>query len=168
MVATSVGTGKFSVSIGKTPFTTLDQSFSVKVSGGAIGAGGWVGVGVTEGVGVGVCSGDGDGEGVGVGVTTGVGFLITTPLFQTSFVPDLMQVNFFPPEVAVDPALVHLAPALGAAALSGVASDRSSATVMTRRNFFGIVMVSSLCPHKIGSLTACFLQQSVHLCHLFQ
>ena len=71
------------------------------------------GAGVGVGVGVGV--GDGEGEGVGVGDTTGNGFLITTPLFQTSFVPDLMQVNFFPPAFAVAPALVHLAPALTAA-----------------------------------------------------
>ena len=48
-----------------------------------------------------------------------------TPLFQTSFVPDLMQVNFFPDAVAVDPAFVHFVPALGAAALSGVAKVRS-------------------------------------------
>jgi hypothetical protein len=53
---------------------------------------------------------------VGVGVATGEGFLIATPLFQTSFVPDLMQVNFFPLAVAVVPALLHLAPALGVAA----------------------------------------------------
>jgi hypothetical protein len=43
-------------------------------------------------------------------------FLMTTPLFQTSFVPDLMQVNFLPEAVEVDPAFVHLAPALGVAA----------------------------------------------------
>jgi len=30
-------------------------------------------------------------------------------------VPDLMQVNFFPDAVVVDPAFVHLAPALTAA-----------------------------------------------------
>jgi hypothetical protein len=36
-------------------------------------------------------------------------------LFQTSFVPDLMQVNFFPPETEVAPTFVHLAPALTAA-----------------------------------------------------
>jgi hypothetical protein len=42
--------------------------------------------------------------------------LIATPLFQTSFDPDLMQVNFLPEAVAVAPALVHLAPALGVAA----------------------------------------------------
>jgi hypothetical protein len=54
------------------------------------------------------------GEGVGEGV--GVGFFTATPLFQTSFFPDLTHVNFLPAAVAVDPALVHLAPALGAAA----------------------------------------------------
>ena len=30
--------------------------------------------------------------GVGVGVTAGVGVTIMTPLFQTNFLPDLMQV----------------------------------------------------------------------------
>ncbi len=52
-------------------------------------------------------------------MTVGVGFgaatLIATPLFHTSFVPDLMHVNFLPDAVAVDPALVHLAPAFTAA-----------------------------------------------------
>jgi hypothetical protein len=76
--------------------------------------------GLTVGVGVGV----GTGVGVGVGSTglnTGLGdgfaaALIVTPLFQTSFVPDFIHVNFLPDAVAVVPALVHLAPALGAAA----------------------------------------------------
>jgi hypothetical protein len=76
--------------------------------------------GLTVGVGVGV----GTGVGVGVGSTglnTGFGdvfgaALIATPLFQTSFVPDLIHVNFLPDAVAVVPALVHFAPALGAAA----------------------------------------------------
>ncbi len=75
-----------------------------------------VGVGDGDGEGVGIEVGSGVGVGVGVGVATGVGFLIRTPLFQTSFAPDLMQVNFFPPEVAVDPTLVHFVPALGVAA----------------------------------------------------
>jgi hypothetical protein len=56
---------------------------------------------VGVGVGVGVGSGVGDGEGVGVGVTTGVGFLITTPLFQTSFLPDFTQVYLVPLVVLV-------------------------------------------------------------------
>jgi hypothetical protein len=63
---------------------------------------------------------EGVGEGVGVGssgLKTGLsdGFgaaLIATPLFHTSRVPDLMQVNFLPPVVAVDPAFAHFAPAL--------------------------------------------------------
>ena len=82
------------------------------------------GLGVEVGVEVGVGVGVGVGEGVGVGVATGAGFLIATPLFQTSFVPDLMQVNFFPDAVAVDPAFVHFDPAFGAAAWSGVARVR--------------------------------------------
>ena len=48
--------------------------------------GGGVGVGVGDGVGVGV----GVGDGVGVGV--GVGDANLTPLLQTNFFPDLMQV----------------------------------------------------------------------------
>jgi hypothetical protein len=80
--------------------------------------------GLTLGVGVGVAVGLGVGVAVGVGSTglktgLGVGFgaaLTATPLFQTSFAPDLTQVNFFPEAVAVVPALVHFAPALGAAA----------------------------------------------------
>ena len=101
-----------------------------------IGAGVGVGVGVCVGVEVGVGSGVGDGEGVGVGVgdTTGAGFLIATPLFQTSFVPDLTQVNFFPPAVAVAPALVHLAPALTAAFEGAVIKERESITERRIRN----------------------------------
>jgi hypothetical protein len=79
-----------------------------------------IGAGVGVGVGVGVGNGSGVGVGVGVGVATGDGFgaaaLIVTPLFHTSFFPDLTQVNFFPEAVAVIPALVHFAPALGVAA----------------------------------------------------
>jgi len=81
--------------------------------------------GVGKGVGVDVEVGDASGVGVGVGSTglnTGLGdgfgaaALIITPLFHTSFFPDLMQVNFLPDAVAVAPALGHLAPALGVAA----------------------------------------------------
>ena len=84
------------------------RSFSV-----GVGVGLGVGVGVVVGAGVG--SGVGDEEGAGVGVATGKGFLIATPLFHTSFFPDLMQVNFLPEAVAEAPTLVHLAPALTAA-----------------------------------------------------
>ncbi len=85
-------------------------------TGVGVGVGVGAGVGVGVGVGVGIGSGIRIGEGVGVGVVTDDGFLTTTPLFQTSFVPDLIQVNFFPLTVAVVPALLHLAPALGVAA----------------------------------------------------
>ena len=55
--------------------------------------------------------------GLNTGLGDGFGAALTgTPLFQTSLFPDLMQVNFFPAVVAVVPALVHLAPALGVAA----------------------------------------------------
>jgi hypothetical protein len=61
-----------------------------------------------------------------VGVEASTGFaaaLIVTPLFQTSFAPDLTQVNFLPLAVAVDPALVHFAPALTAANEGAVISE---------------------------------------------
>jgi hypothetical protein len=73
-----------------------------------------VGVGVIVEVGVGVGDDCAAGEVVGNGL--GAAALIATPLFHTSFVPDLMQVYFIPDAVAVAPAFVHLAPAFGAAA----------------------------------------------------
>jgi hypothetical protein len=75
------------------------------------------GVGVGEAVGVGVGS-----DGLKTGFRDGFGAaLIVTPLFQTSFFPDLTHVNFLLAAVAVAPALVHFVPALGVAAWSGVA-----------------------------------------------
>jgi len=77
-----------------------------------------VGLGVGEGVGVGV----GVGIGVGVGELNGVGegvelaFLTTTPLLQTNFFPDLIQVNFFPLEVFEIPCFEQIDPALGGVA----------------------------------------------------
>jgi hypothetical protein len=65
---------------------------------------------VAEGVGTGLEVGDDS----GTLVTAGVGF-IATPLFHTNFVPDLTQVNFFPPEIEVAPAFTHFVPALTAA-----------------------------------------------------
>jgi hypothetical protein len=41
--------------------------------------------------------------------------LTATPLFQTSFVPDLTHVNFLPADIDVEPAFVHFEPALTAA-----------------------------------------------------
>jgi len=77
-----------------------------------------VGVGVGVAIGVGVVVGVGVGVGVGdaVGVGAGTGVAKATPLSHTNFFPDLMHVYFFPADIAVDPALVQLAPALGTAA----------------------------------------------------
>ena len=69
----------------------------------------------TTGVGDGVGIGVGVGVGVGVGATTGTVFFTTTPLFHTNLFPDLMQVNFLLPAIAIAPALVHFEPALFAA-----------------------------------------------------
>ena len=103
-------------------------------SRGSTGSGVGVGVGVATGVGVGI--------GVGVGSTglkTGLRFgfaaaLTATPLFQTSLVPDLMHVNFFPAAVAVVPALVHLAPALTAALEGALIKERARITESKTRN----------------------------------
>jgi hypothetical protein len=65
-----------------------------------------------------------------VGVGFGAATLIATPLFQTSFVPDLMHVNFLPDAVAVDPALVHLAPAFTAAKEGAVIKDKQSSSAI--------------------------------------
>jgi hypothetical protein len=98
-----------------------------------------VGVGVAVGGGTGVGIDDGVGAGVGsTGLNTGFGdgfgaALIATPLFQTSFVPDLIHVNFLPDAVAVVPAFVHLAPALGVAAWTGVARVKSKTIAIASR-----------------------------------
>ena len=98
-----------------------------------------VGVGVGVGMGVGVAEGVGEGVGEGSsGLKTGLsdGFgaaLIATPLFQTSFVPDLTQVNFLPDAVAVVPALLHLAPALAAANDGAAMRDSDSKSARNKR-----------------------------------
>jgi hypothetical protein len=49
------------------------------------------------------------GDGVGVGLPSEI------PLFQTNFLPDLMQVYVLFPATDLMPTLVHLAPAFAAA-----------------------------------------------------
>ncbi len=46
-------------------------------------------------IGAEVGAGDGVGAGEGVAGVAGVGLTTTTPLFQTNFLPDLMQVYVF-------------------------------------------------------------------------
>jgi hypothetical protein len=53
-------------------------------------------------------------------------FLIVTPLFQTSFPPLLMQVNFFPAELTVAPALVHFPPGLVAAWAGAIPNNETA------------------------------------------
>jgi hypothetical protein len=90
------------------------------------------GVALGVGVGVGIRVGAGVGVGVGsTGLNTGFGdgfgaALIATPLFQTSFVPDLTHVNFLPEAVAVAPAFVHFAPALTAAKEGAAIRERDT------------------------------------------
>jgi len=101
-----------------------------------------VGVGVGVALGVGVAGGVGVAVALGVGLATGAGFLTATPLFHTNLLPDLMQENFFPPAVAVAPALLHLAPAIGVAASSGVAKVSKRETVRTIRNLLTLSFIS--------------------------
>ncbi len=91
------------------------------------------------------------------GLNTGLGdgfgaALIATPLFQTSLFPVLTQVNFFPLAVAVVPALLHFAPALGVAAWTGAVRDKSKAIESMNRNFLFTLMASSLCLRRIRNL----------------
>ena len=69
-----------------------------------------IGLFAGDGVGAGV----GDGDGVNDGEVV-VGLAITTPLFQSNFFPDLIQVNVFPDATEIFPALGQVAPALTAA-----------------------------------------------------
>jgi hypothetical protein len=66
---------------------------------------------VTEGVGAGSELFEAAGDGVGEGLTLEDGF-IATPLFQTSFFPDLMQVYLMFETVFVEFTFVHLVPAI--------------------------------------------------------
>ncbi len=91
------------------------------------------------------------------GLNTGLGdgfgaALIATPLFQTSLFPVLTQVNFFPDAVAVIPALLHFAPALGAAACTGAVRVKSKAIERMSRNFLFTVTAFSLCLHRVRNL----------------
>jgi hypothetical protein len=77
---------------------------------------------------------------VSVEVDAGVGFgaaaLIVTPLFQTSLLPDLMQVYFLPSVVDVAPAFVHLAPALTAAKDGAAINEIATTKARKRRERF--------------------------------
>ena len=82
-------------------------------------------------LGVGIALGVGDGSTLGRSGTTGVGFFIATPLSQINFLPDLMQVNFFPPTIEVDPTFEHVVPVL-TAAIATVPVNKDATTANTR------------------------------------
>jgi hypothetical protein len=83
------------------------------------------------GVGVGVGS-----TGLKTGFSSGFAAAFTdTPLFHTNLLPDLTQVYFFSPVVAVAPAFVHFAPAFGAAEAIGEIIPRTRPIETSNRSF---------------------------------
>jgi hypothetical protein len=75
--------------------------------------------------------------GLNTGLSSGLGAAFTaTPLFQTSFFPDLIHMNFFPEAVAVAPALVHFDPALTAANDGAPTRDRHRTNAINKRGRF--------------------------------
>jgi hypothetical protein len=75
-------------------------------------------------------------DGVGVGATAG--FATATPLFQTSFFPDLTQVKVFPEVMEVLPALGQKAPAL-TAANAGIDKEEHKMEITTRNASFRFI-----------------------------
>jgi hypothetical protein len=67
-----------------------------------------------------------------VALTDGLGVvLMTVPLFQISFVPDLTQKYLTPPVVLVVPTLVHLVPTIVAACEGIEITDSNTAVRRT-------------------------------------
>ena len=77
------------------------------------------------------------GVGVGFGDCATAGFTIVVPLSQTSFFPDLIQVNFLVEVELVRPAFEHAAPATGVAAetLAGSSSEVASTRAVAKEIF---------------------------------
>ena len=63
-----------------------------------------------------------------------------TPLSQTNFEPDLMQVNFFAPTICVAFNLVHLAPALAVAAFACIGTSKVAIKVRTENEMAAFLM----------------------------
>jgi hypothetical protein len=87
------------------------------VNGVGVGVGLIVGagVGLDVGVGVGVVFGVGIGVGLGVGVIAGAADLLAVPFFQTSFLPDLVQVYLIPADFFIWPSFLQALPGFTAA-----------------------------------------------------
>ncbi len=91
------------------------------------------------GVEVGVEEGFGDEAGDCEGA---LGAATTTPLFHTSFPPDLIQVNSLPETIEMAPALVHAAPAF-TAALAVVPMENSDKPIANRKISLIFIPISS-------------------------
>ena len=81
--------------------------------------------------------------GVGVVVAGGFGVAalgIVTPLSQTNFLPDLMQVNFLVPTICVVFNLVQVAPAFAGAAFAGSGASRAKISVRTDTEIVAFLM----------------------------
>ena len=63
-----------------------------------------------------------------------------TPLSQTNFEPDLMQVNFLVPTICVAFNLVHLAPALAVAAFACIGTSKVAIKVRTDTEITAFLM----------------------------
>lgn len=103
-------------------FPPISSGDRVKVGVGegvGLGLGDGVGVGEGVGLGLGVGVGEGNSDLLELGAGVGAGDLIATPLFQISFIPDLIHVYLMPAEFEVAPSLLHVAPGFGAAEAIG-------------------------------------------------
>jgi hypothetical protein len=91
---------------------------------------------------VGVTTGAGSGVTTGAGVAAGVGLAATfTPLFQTNFFPDFMQVYLIPFTVEVEFSFGQASPGLTAAlAIFRFIGRSKTAEQRTARNDFPLLM----------------------------
>lgn len=80
----------------------------------------------------------GVGEVLGVvdAVGVGVALAIETPLSQTSFFPDLIQVYFFPFKVLCNPALEQVAPAFGVTPFAGFCKPKIATDAIVKITIF--------------------------------
>lgn len=91
--------------------------------------------------GVGVDVGEGVGSWVAVGKAACLAGLITLPLFQTSFLPNLTHLNCLPPLIFVIPILLQTAPAFGGVAENAGRFVNIKASAKTKTAFFMRVRV---------------------------
>ena len=107
--------------------------------------------------------------------TEGWGVGIKTPLFQINFLPDLTQVNFFPPLFWVAPSFAQLPPALGGVANPGAGRLKQSKKTKSERSALrmgGLICARAQCRirrflHEITPLHSSHLSCTNSLLTLF-